>query len=112
MSLSGSEEFRFWGSATVGEWKDGNPTGTGKITITHCTSIYTSIYLKNWRQVFPGMSKKKQKGKRRASKDQEALILQFKKMAEETMKEEPMKLPEMKMARMERPAAAMMVTEE
>jgi hypothetical protein len=65
------------------------------------------VHIKNWWQVFPGLSKKKQKNKRHASKDSVALIAQFKKMAEDTMK-----LPEMKMARMERPAAAMMVTEE
>ena len=57
------------------------------------------------------MSTKKQKKKRRASKDQEALILQFKKMAEQ-MPEETMKLPEMKMRRMETPRMQMMAQEE
>ena len=42
--------------------------------------------MKKWRRVFPGASKKKQRQKRRASLDGDAIIAQFKKMAEETMK--------------------------
>ena len=66
-----------------------------------------------WRQVFPGARGKQLKKKWRASKDQEALILQFKKMAEETgQKGSTMKLPEIKMPRMETPRTQMMAQEE
>eukprot|EP01043_Picozoa_sp_COSAG02_P060759 COSAG02_NODE_8011_length_2747_cov_1.222810_1_plen_78_part_00 len=67
--------------------------------------------IKNWRQVFPGVRGKQLKKKRRASKDHEALILQFKKMAEQ-MAEEKMKMPTMKMQRMETPRTQMMAQEE
>lgn len=43
----------------------------------------TTIYLKHWHQVFPGTRGKKAKQKRRASKDADALIAQFGKMAEQ-----------------------------
>lgn len=80
--------------------------GGGGVLLS-CHRAAARATVKNWRQVFPGLSNKKQKHKRRASKDSDKLIAEFKKMAEGTLK-----LPEMKMARMERPAAAMMVTEE
>ena len=51
------------GSCYEGEWKDGNPTGTGKVTFPDGTVIH----IKNFKRVFPGLSKKKQKNKRRAS---------------------------------------------
>ena len=53
------------------------------------------MHIKNWRQFFPGVSAKKQKQKRRASKDSEALIKQFREMAE------TLELPDMKMQKMQ-----------
>ena len=51
----------------------------------------TTIYLKHWHQVFPGTRGKKAKQKRRASKDADALIAQFRKMVEQA----DMKMPRM-----------------
>ena len=78
-------------------------TGTGKLT----SLDGTVIHIKNWRQVFPGVRGKQLKKKRRASKDSDMLIAQFKKMAEETTK-----LPEVKMPRMETPRTQMIAQEE
>ena len=67
----------------------------------------TVIYIKKWRKVFPGVRGKQLKKKRRASKDHDALIAQFKKMTEETMKLRVTKMP-----RMEVPVPAIVAQEE
>jgi hypothetical protein len=64
-------------------------TGTGKLTLPDGT-VY---HLKNWRQVFPGVRGKQLKKKRRASKDSDALIAQFKQLAEETLRAPAAKIP-------------------
>ena len=79
------------GDSYEGGWKDGEQHGTGRIT---CADGEV-IHIKNRRQFFPGVSAKKQKNKRRASKDSEALIKQFREMAE------TMHLPDMKMPKMQ-----------
>ena len=75
----------------------------------------TIIYLKRWCQVFPGTRGKKAKQKRRASKNADALIAQFRKMAEQAdMKTEQadMKVPDMKMPRTREPQGAIVVMAE
>jgi hypothetical protein len=76
-------------------------TGTG--TITFIDGEVTHI--KNWKQYFPGMSKKKQRQKRRASKDQDALIAQLKARAE-------IKMPNMKRSRMHTATPSTVAVEE
>lgn len=60
-----------------GDFKDGYLTGTGVVV----AGTADPVHIRNWRQIFPGVSGKKQKKKRRASKDETALIKQFREMA-------------------------------
>ena len=60
-----------------GDFKDWQPTGTGMVI----AGTADPLHIKNWRQIFPGVSGKKLKKKRRASKDETALIEQFQEMA-------------------------------
>eukprot|EP01043_Picozoa_sp_COSAG02_P031296 COSAG02_NODE_2035_length_10040_cov_4.348355_5_plen_995_part_00 len=81
-----------------GDFCEGKINGTGKIIASDGTTI---VAIKKWRPVPTGPSKpNKKKNKRRASKDQEALIEQFRKMAES------MRVPEMKRMMFEAPAEA------
>jgi hypothetical protein len=72
-----------------GEFKDDQPTGTGKIVLADGEVLH----LKCWRQVFPGVRGKQLKKKRRASKDSDKLVAHFKQLAEETLRTPAAKIP-------------------
>jgi hypothetical protein len=100
----GEGKLTFSGSGAVyeGDFTDGHAGGNG--TLTRANGVV--IHLKNWKQIFPGLSGKQAKRKRRASKNLDALIAECKQSM-------ALNVPKMKAPRMPTLAmSSMMASEE